>query len=148
MTENAGNKPLEIDDYLPEIMRRLFGRRLITSGAWELTVPQLRALSFVGEHDDCTMGKLARTLGIGMSAATGLVDRLVQQNLVRRDTDPADRRHVCLRLTAAGRRARESCRRERKRRMRAALKSLTPEQQAEIAASLACLYAALEATEP
>jgi DNA-binding MarR family transcriptional regulator len=137
----------EIAEHLPEIMRRLFGGRLITSGAWELTVPQLRALTFTADNADCTMGALARSQGIGLSAASGLVERLVQQGLVEREAAPNDRRRVCLRLTNAGRRAREACRRERKRRVEAALRSLSAKQRAEIAAALALLRKALEATE-
>lgn len=136
----------EIAEHLPEIMRRLFGGRLIASGAWELTVPQLRALTFTADNADCTMGELARSLGIGLSAASGLVERLVQQGLVEREAAPNDRRLVCLRLTKAGRRAHEACRRERIRRVEAALLSLSAKEQAGIAAALALLRKALEAT--
>jgi DNA-binding MarR family transcriptional regulator len=138
----------EIDEYLPEIMRRLFGGRLISSGAWELTIPQLRVLTIVAGNADCTMGELARSLGISLSAATGLVDRLVQQGLIEREANPNDRRVVCLRLTEGGRRAREACRQERRRRVEAALRSLSAKEQTEIAAALALLHKALEATEP
>ncbi len=43
---------------------------------------QLRALRFVTDQSGCTMGQLARALGVTLGAATGLVDRLLQQDLV------------------------------------------------------------------
>jgi DNA-binding MarR family transcriptional regulator len=137
----------QIAEHLPEIMRRLFGGRLIASGVWELTVPQLRALTSVAEREDCTMGELARSLGISLSAATGLAERLVQHGLLAREAAPEDRRIVCLRLTKAGERAREACRQERMRRIEAALGALSPRQQADIAAALRRLREALDATE-
>jgi DNA-binding MarR family transcriptional regulator len=51
------------------------------------------------------MGELASRLGIGVSAATGLVDRLVERGVLKRDSDPADRRVVRVRMSPAGIRA-------------------------------------------
>jgi DNA-binding MarR family transcriptional regulator len=49
-----------------------------------------------------TMRELARQLGVGESATTAVVDRLVRQNLVVRHDDPSDRRVVRLALSAQG----------------------------------------------
>lgn len=138
----------EIAEHLPEIMRQLFGRRLVAGSASELTISQLRALGLVVERPGCTMGELSSSLGIGLSAATGLVDRLVQHGLVRRTPDPKDRRVIRLRLTAAGVSARDTFRRARQRAMKAALRRLSAEEQAAIAAALAALRRAVEAAEP
>jgi DNA-binding MarR family transcriptional regulator len=146
MPEKAGAL-LDIAEYLPEIMRKLFGGRLIVSKAWELTIPQLRALSIVADWPGCTMGELARGLGIRVNAATGLADRLVQHGLLERQADPADRRLVRLRLTESGRRAREACRRERRRRVKEALGHLSTAEQGQIARSLLLLHRALGAAE-
>jgi DNA-binding MarR family transcriptional regulator len=139
---------IEIAEYLPEIMRRLFGGRLIASGAWELTIPQLRALSLVADRPSCTMGELSESLGIGLSAATGLADRLVQHGLLEREADPEDRRLVRLRLTEAGRRAREACRSEKRRQVEEALQRLSADEQSQIAAALVLLHGALDAAKP
>lgn len=50
-----------------------------------------------------TMRELARRLGVGESAATAVVDRLVRQGLVVRCDDPSDRRVVRLALSDEGR---------------------------------------------
>jgi DNA-binding MarR family transcriptional regulator len=144
MPEKNSTLP-DIAEYLPEIMRKLFGGRLIVSKAWELTIPQLRALSIVADRPGCTMGELAGGLGIRVNAATGLADRLVQHKLLEREADPADRRLVRLRLTASGRRAWEACRRERRRRVDEALQRLSTHEQGQIAAALVLLHSALDA---
>jgi DNA-binding MarR family transcriptional regulator len=51
------------------------------------------------------MGELASRLGIGVSAATGLVDRLVEHGALERESDSADRRVVRVRISPAGMRA-------------------------------------------
>ena len=133
----------EIADGLPEIVRGLIGHHPLKGGDWELTVAQMRALGVIGGHADCTMGELARHLGISLSAATGLADRLVQQGLVEREANPKDRRLVCLRLAAAGRRARGAFRREKRRRMDAAFGRLSTQELEQIADSLSLLRKAV-----
>ena len=49
------------------------------------------------------MGGLGATLGLEKSSLTGLVDRAVRRELVRREPDPDDRRAVQVVLTAEGR---------------------------------------------
>jgi DNA-binding MarR family transcriptional regulator len=138
----------DIADAVPEVMRQLFGRRVLPSGMWELTVPQLRALRTVALQADCTMGELAKGLRISLGAATGLVDRLIQHGLVQREADSQDRRIVRVRLTDAGRRAHNAAARETRRRIKAALRALSAEEQAQVASALALLRKALAATEP
>jgi DNA-binding MarR family transcriptional regulator len=137
----------EIAEALPEIIRRLKGNRRLSSGEWELTVAQVRALGVVAHHADCTMGELARRLGISLSAATGLVDRLVQRGLIEREADSSDRRLVCLRLTAAAKRVPAAFRRQTRRRMAAALEQLSEPELQQIAEGLALLRMALGGSE-
>jgi DNA-binding MarR family transcriptional regulator len=51
------------------------------------------------------MGDLSRRLMVSNGNVTGLIDRLVQEELVSRETAPGDRRKQVVRLTPAGRRA-------------------------------------------
>jgi DNA-binding MarR family transcriptional regulator len=46
-----------------------------------------------------TMGQIAQALGVSLGSVTGLVDGLVERDLVRRDEDPEDRRQKLARLT-------------------------------------------------
>jgi len=134
----------EIGDTLPEIMHRMASSRPLTAGEWELTLAQVRALHTVGSRGPLTMGELAHSLGIGLSAATGLVDRLVQQGVVEREVDPNDRRQVQVRLARAGREAAACIRAEKRRRLEAALGHLSERELKDIARALTRLQSALE----
>lgn len=61
----------------------------------------LRALS----SDELQISDVAATLGVTLSAATGLIDRMARAGLVTRVRDQADRRVVWVRITEAGRAA-------------------------------------------
>jgi DNA-binding MarR family transcriptional regulator len=76
------------------------------AGAWlelTLTMPQLKLLFALDWLGPVSMSEAASRLQIGVSATTGLVDRLVEQGLAQRETDPRDRRVVRVACTPAGR---------------------------------------------
>src|ERR1051326_9613011 len=58
----------------------------------DLSMPQLKTLSYVTKNDGATSGQIAHRLGVGLSTITGIVDRLAEQGLVTRHEDPRDRR--------------------------------------------------------
>jgi DNA-binding MarR family transcriptional regulator len=132
-----------IAEILPEVMHRLRGNDPVPPHLRGLTLHQLHALHTVLTEGDCTMGVLARRLHISLGAATGLVDRLIQQDLLQRAPDPNDRRIVRLQLTERGRRAHRRGRREAHRRIAARLSVLTPEEQTQVAQALLVLRDAL-----
>ncbi|OGW85804.1 MAG: hypothetical protein A2987_05915 [Omnitrophica bacterium RIFCSPLOWO2_01_FULL_45_10] len=51
------------------------------------------------------MSDLAKSLSVTTAAMTGIVDRLVREGYLRRESDPKDRRIIKIRLTAKGERA-------------------------------------------
>jgi DNA-binding MarR family transcriptional regulator len=63
---------------------------------------QLRA---EGSEQGLSAGDLSRALVMSSGGMTNLLDRLEQDGLVRRGSDPADRRGVLVTLTAKGRKA-------------------------------------------
>ena len=67
-----------------------------------LTIPQMRLLWALRDQDGLPVGALAEELGVNPSTITGHVDRLVKQDLVRREEDPVDRRIVRNYLTGEG----------------------------------------------
>ena len=82
-------------------------RALLTSTAprWrelDISMPQLRALFFLRDEDEVSVGRLAELFGMGLPGASLLADRLVRSGYVERRADPADRRRVLLRLTRVG----------------------------------------------
>jgi DNA-binding MarR family transcriptional regulator len=61
-------------------------------GDLDLTMSQLKTIMLLVETGGLTGRDLAEKMGIGPSAVTALVDRLVQRQYVRREEDRADRR--------------------------------------------------------
>jgi len=70
--------------------------------ATALTMAQLRALMTLDDGGQVTVGQLAERLGIGMPAASSIIDRLVEEGLADRRQDPLDRRRAVVRATATG----------------------------------------------
>ncbi len=67
-----------------------------------VTMSQAKVLYLVQAEPDLRMSDLSARLGVSLSTVSGVVDRLVDQGLLTRRDDPADRRHVVLRITEAG----------------------------------------------
>jgi len=66
----------------------------------DLTMAQLKAMMLIVQTGGVRSRELADGLGIAPSAATPLVDRLVDQKLARREDDHDDRRIIWIRPTA------------------------------------------------
>jgi DNA-binding MarR family transcriptional regulator len=67
-----------------------------------VTLPQLRVLTVASEIGTLSNADVARTLGIHISNASRLCERLVQAGLLDRRDSATDRRQVELTLTDAG----------------------------------------------
>ena len=83
-----------------------------------LTLPQARCLMFITRHEHCTMGELCKHLGVRLSTASELVDRVVVAGLAVRSTDTEDRRVIRLSLTRRGRNIHEKFRAMQKEQVR------------------------------
>lgn len=73
--------------------------------AWkdiDLTLPQLRCLFVVARGEPISIGGVAAQLGVQLSTASALLDRLVEQGLVGRREDREDRRRTLASTTEAG----------------------------------------------
>ncbi len=86
--------------------------------AIDLTMSQAKALYLIIAAGELRMSDLAARLGVTSSTATGLVDRLVELELLARHEDPADRRQVVVAPTAKAERPLEHFRELNSRRMR------------------------------
>ena len=67
-----------------------------------MTMSQAKVLYLVQAASGLRMSDLSARLGVSLSTVSGVVDRLVDQGLLNRRDDPADRRHVVLWMTDAG----------------------------------------------
>jgi DNA-binding MarR family transcriptional regulator len=94
----------ELARLLPELAVALYestphakhGER--TAATAQLTGRQLEAVVFLSHHRRVTMREFADGLEISPAAATELVARLTEKDVVRREAEPDDRRVVCVRL--------------------------------------------------
>ena len=69
----------------------------------EVTMPQARCLMYVAISPSISISALAAHLRIGLPAASGLVERLVEAGHLERNPDTHDRRQQLLTLTEQGR---------------------------------------------
>ncbi|PSR26686.1 MAG: MarR family transcriptional regulator [Sulfobacillus thermosulfidooxidans] len=92
----------EIQKLFPRIMRYLEAEASRELIGLEVTPSQMNALFALYGVKNMPMGELADQLGLTESAATRLVDRLINMNLVRRERDDQDRRVVRVRLSSYG----------------------------------------------
>ena len=67
-----------------------------------LTLTQIKIMMLLARHGTVSGGELARMLGVGLAAMSGMIDRLVAQDLVARTEDLRDRRVRRIGLTKAG----------------------------------------------
>lgn len=97
--------PRELSDRIA--MGRAIWRDLVIGfaaqlGELNLGFTQLAALYALADSGTMTVADLADTLGRSQSAASRLVDGLVQRQLIERNQDAEDRRQRTLRLTGRG----------------------------------------------
>lgn len=69
----------------------------------DTTMPQARCLMYVAIEPSISISALAAHLHIGLPAASGLVERLVEAGHLQRNADPHDRRQQLVTLTEQGR---------------------------------------------
>lgn len=146
---NAPPSTDEIERLLLDVVKALYAQDTQVAGLLDLPIAQLRVLNVLGreapEHRP-TMGELAESLGVALSTATQIVERIEKRGLVERaHGDPDDRRVVRLALTPQGRDLLETRRRLRRARLAQALAALDQAQQINLRQALSPLADAARA---
>ena len=109
-----------------------------------LTLSQLRIVMLLARHGSVSGGELARMLGVGLATMSGMVDRLVVQDLVTRTEDQHDRRIRRIGLTKAGTTLIGSIFNAGEEKMRALLSRLSAEELALVTQATLLLVKAAE----
>jgi DNA-binding MarR family transcriptional regulator len=107
-----------------------------------MTMSQAKVLYLVASAGEVHMSELPARLGVSLSTVSGLVDRLVDHDLVDRLEDRADRRQVILRPTPAGIAAMDHFRDLNARQLRALLDRVDPADLPQIERAYALLVEA------
>jgi DNA-binding MarR family transcriptional regulator len=129
-------------------MNRVIRERTLDS--WmnlSLTIPQLKSLFYIARHGRVNLSGLAAGLRVTPANVTGIVDRLVEQELLTRTPDPDDRRILWLKLTDKGETLLANLREGRASEMRRVLDGLTTEELSILAHSFDVLVRTGEASE-
>ena len=82
----------EVARILPAILREVARtqKSVLTKG--NLAMSHIVVLELLKTRGSCTMGELAKALNFTMSAATGMVDKMIEMGLVKRERSEKDRR--------------------------------------------------------
>jgi DNA-binding MarR family transcriptional regulator len=107
-----------------------------------VTMSQAKLLYVVASAGEIHMAELPARLGVSLSTVSGLVDRLVDQGLLARREDRADRRQVVVAPTDAGMAAIERFRELNVRQLRELLDNVDPAALADVERGYAVLVKA------
>jgi len=108
------------------------------AAAHDLSLTQLRVLAILRDREP-KMAELAAHLGLDRSSVSGLIDRGVKRDLVRRTASTDDARAVHVSLTPAGHRLTETLTAEIAEALSPLTKKLTPTDQKRLGTMLARL---------
>jgi DNA-binding MarR family transcriptional regulator len=122
-------------------LERMVGLLRSLSQPDQLSMTSASTLAMLEREGPSRLTALSARQGVTQPAMTQLIGRLHDSGLVRRETDPADRRVVLVSITGEGK-ALLACRRERRaERLAALLGQLSPDNRAVLAAALPAMDA-------
>lgn len=116
---------LEVFNNISKIFASMEGNAYISK-------PELLALEVISKDEGLMMSDIARRLEITLSTATGIMDRLIDKKLVKRERNGNDRRVVRVLLTDKGKRANQAYQDQKKEIFGRILDVLDPKEQAKL----------------
>ena len=141
----------ETVEELIELQRKIDrDRRQYELDAWmslNLGIGQLKTLFFISNRGATTTGKLATALKVTPTNITGIIDRLLEKNLITRTGDPDDRRVLVLRTTPKGDELVAELRQKRRERMTELFKNLSDKEAEIVAQGLKIMVKAIDAKQ-
>lgn len=93
-------------NYLRELIRVLVRNLGILeksdAGCCGVTIPQCHAIVEIGRANEISLNELAEILTLDKSTMSRTINKLVEDNLVIRESHSEDRRYITIRLTEKG----------------------------------------------
>ena len=129
----------EILETVPAVMR-FIRDRVRRRGAAGLSLPQFRTLIFLGRVKNPSLSAAAEHLGLSLPAMSRLINGLVDNRLVQRQTVLTNRRQVALTLTVRGRAALEKVRKEVRAQLADSIKILPCAEQKTVQRAMQVLH--------
>ena len=112
---------------------------------YNITGPQLACLLVINDFGPLTASSLAKQVYLTPSTLVGILDRLEQKSLIRRERSSLDRRVVNIEITENGRRLAASAPSPLQEKLAAALQKLPEIEQISITLSLEKIVTLMEA---
>jgi DNA-binding MarR family transcriptional regulator len=91
-------------DVVPQVMR-VIRKEFRSQRDPDLTLPEFRGLAFINRNSGCALNEVAEQVGLEPPSASKLVENLVRRGLVKRVSDPVDRRRLQLSILPKGERS-------------------------------------------
>jgi DNA-binding MarR family transcriptional regulator len=140
MTRSTSSATTEATlEHFGSLMRHVAGWHAPEFLEVDVTMAQAKCLYMVSLHPGISMSAMAEQLHVGLSAVSGLVERLVEHGHVERHEDPADRRQQLLSLTNDGRAVIERIRELNDARLRRLLQGLNVTELEALSMGIAAL---------
>lgn len=135
----------EIANFLQDINQKINHRVRSTKSALNnLTILQIQTLRYIHSHEQITTTDLSRIFQVSKPSASALVDRLVENGWIKRNSQPEDRRTLLLTLSKKGMEKLDTICDHRSKITTLVLKSLTRQEKQTFAQILEKINKTLE----
>jgi DNA-binding MarR family transcriptional regulator len=112
-----------------------------------LTIPQFRALGYMGRNPGCMLSDVAEHLGLTLPTTSKMIDRLQAEGLVSRAAVAGDRRKLALNLTEQGNATRQAAAAPTRARLAELMDQLPDSDRAVLVAAMHILSDKFSTTE-
>lgn len=133
---NRGNTELRVDDQICHLLRKAHRRSVAIMancvGDEDLTPLQYLTLCKLNEIGKESQNRLGRHVAMDPATNQGVIQRLLQKNLIQRAADPHDRRRSLLSITDDGRALLETLSNQTNKAESLMLCSLTDQEKAQL----------------
>jgi len=119
----------DMQQLMPAFLSAMIRREKNAISQGIITLPQFLGLSFLRANPGSPVKAFAATLGLKPSSASGLIDRMVRNGLIRREHSKTDRRVVLLTLKAKGERMVDEIMEQKRQSVAELFAPLSPEER-------------------
>ena len=120
----------EIQQLMPAFLGAMVRRERNAISQGIITLPQLLGLSYLRANPGSPVKDFAATLGLQLSSASGLLNRLAKLGLLKRTHSTEDRRVVLLTLTPKGEQMVDEIMKQKRQSIAEIFSPLSPEERA------------------
>jgi len=138
------SKIIDLTRNFNKSMRHKFHHSIHDSG---FTLPQLSVISMLEKHGEQKVSELSLKMGLSDSTVSGILDRLEQKDIVKRERTKDDRRVVKISLTGKSQKFCKDFRRKKEKYFTQLLKNLSEQEIKDIIKGLEILNHALAEEE-